>query len=58
MKRHTLASKVYKPIQNYSQSMAVIKYANVVVTTAASAGFALLEKAEFDYLIIDEASQV
>lgn len=56
--KYTIDYQVANPILNFAAATRVIKRADVVCTTCASAGSALLRNSKFRYVIIDEASQV
>ena len=58
LSKHCLENIVPNPYVNFMQSLQCLRGADVVITTAASSFNPLLQKAGFDYVIVDEASQV
>jgi hypothetical protein len=58
MKPRSLAYSIANPWSDFAGTQRMLREADVIVTTAASASHAYLEKANIDYLIVDEASQV
>ena len=58
MRQHLLQTHVPNPLTNFMESVRALRGADLVCTTTGSAGNSLFEKMNFDYLIMDEASQV
>jgi superfamily I DNA and/or RNA helicase len=58
MRKHMLQTHVPNPLANYTDARRALREADLICTTTGSAGTSLFDKMNFDYLIMDEASQV
>ena len=58
MRQYLLQTIVPKPMTNFLESLRALRAVDLICTTTGSAGNALFEKLNIEYLIMDEASQV